>query len=92
MREDFFLFPDFFHYRIFILKKIADISGYKMRVYKIYNRVEQNKIDNNIWTRFNLVNTSELDEFSPIIYIWKFRSGRDTTNQNDVNNSISNCV
>jgi hypothetical protein len=90
--EKIFSFRIFFHFPIFLLKKIADISGYKMRVYKIYKRVEQNKIDNNIWTGFNLVNTSESDEFSPVIYIWKFRSGRDTTNQNDVNNGISNCV
>jgi hypothetical protein len=65
-----------------------------MRVYKIYKGVEQNKIDNNIWTGFNLVNTSELDEFSPVIYIQNFGSGRGIigTNKNDVNNSISVCV
>lgn len=40
-----------------------------MRVYKIYKRTKQNKINNNIWTGFNLVNTSESDEFSPAIYI-----------------------
>jgi hypothetical protein len=34
-----------------------------------YKRIEQNKIDKNIWTEFNLVNISELDEFSPVIYI-----------------------
>jgi hypothetical protein len=65
-----------------------------MRVYKIYKGVEQNKIDNNIWTGFNLVNTSELDEFSPVIYIQNFGSGRGIigTNKNGVNNSISDCV
>jgi hypothetical protein len=35
----------------------------------MYKRIEQNKIDNNIWTEFNLMNTSESDEFSLIIYI-----------------------
>jgi hypothetical protein len=40
------------------------------------------------------VNTSELDEFTPVIYIQSFGSGRDAigTNQNDVNNIISDYV
>jgi hypothetical protein len=65
-----------------------------MRVYKIYERVEQNKIDNHIWTRFDLANTLESDEFAPVIYIQSFGSGRDAIgiNQNDVNNSISDRV
>jgi hypothetical protein len=60
----------------------------------MYKRVEQNKIANNIWTGFNLVNTSESDKFSPVIYIQSFGSGRDTIriNQNDVNNSTLDCV
>jgi hypothetical protein len=45
-------------------------------------------------TWFYLVNTSELDEFASVIYIQSFGSGRDVvgTNQNGVNNSISDCV
>jgi hypothetical protein len=33
--------PDFSLTFLFFIKKIVDISGYKMRVYKIYRRVEQ---------------------------------------------------
>jgi hypothetical protein len=47
-----------------------------------YKRAEQNKIDNNIWTGFNLMNTSELDEFSLVIYIRSFGSGQETHGPN----------
>lgn len=40
------------------------------------------KIDNNNLTGFDLVNFSESIEFSPLIYIWKFRSRRETHEPN----------
>jgi hypothetical protein len=48
----------------------------------MYKMVEQNKIDNNIWTGFNLMNTLESDEFSSVIYIRSFGSGRETHGPN----------
>jgi hypothetical protein len=46
------------------------------------------RIDSNNWTGFDLVNFSESDEFSPIIYIWRFRSRQKTHESNQTRSGL----
>jgi hypothetical protein len=80
VRRDFLFSQDFFSFLLpFLQKQKANILMLSdLDLKDIIKNRTKNETDNNNWTGFDLMNTSELDEFSPVIYIRSFGSERET--------------